>query len=1003
MGIVGVNTPGPKPIVKIASTLFAIALLVLLVPFCHGQTVPVAPQAPAAQTAPAPSAAAAVLTTSADEVSLDLSVHDKKNKIVLDLKPGDLTVTDNDAPVTLNNLHLVTGGSASGHMVTLVFDQLEGPVAKNARDIANKILKMAPRNGFSFAVMTVGSRLRLVQGFTADRQALGHAIDIATGEGEVQQGIAIAAVEKALLAEAQTGVDSSGKLVSVGDRSMAQMLAAAIEGSQRIVQDQHTRPALAGLLALARSQQQLLERKSIIYFTLGAQMDTTARDMMRTIVGAANRSGVSVYTVDMNGLGNETRNQLMTMSAIGSYNHINPVTNPGRGQPGDPAGAGAATMVARTMDRFEGKGIDAENNSPIALLASGTGGAYIDGQDNVKKPLERMFQDMTTYYEATYVPPIVDYDGKFRSIAVKPVRAGLTVRSKTGYFALPPGSGEGIRPFEAPLLKILSGTDLPTNLKFHAGILRLGDLPDGNTNTLVVEVPVSELEIKKDSHTNLFAARVSIVAQVKDLHGTVVEHFSEDIPRRGALESIDKAKAEVITLQRHFIAPPGEYILEAAILDHFSQEAAAVRGNFEIPQMPAGPSLSDLALVRRMNNVSEDSDSLEPMRYENARITPNISGEVPAGEKAVSVFFVVHPDPRATDPPALNLEVVRNGKPAGHMQLPVQKGSGSASFPYLATFQTSSFASGDYDVKTTITQGGKAMESDISFTVAGGQPAAGATGAAADANTQPAADANLGGALVISVPTNPVPAPSPEELKSIIEDARTRAVGYAQGLPNFMCVEVTNRSTDVTGTGRWKHQDTVVEMLTYLNKSETRTMLQVNGLPINGGRESMKGTFSSGEFGGVLNAVFQASSKADFQWKETDVLGGGTVQVFSYRVAKENASFTVTGNNKTTGENGVQITVGFHGQVFIDSATRSVRRITLEADDLPRDFNVHSTAVAVDYDYVVINSHDYLMPVSAVTNLKQGRHEAVLNEMEFKDYRRFGSNVKILGFTPVEK
>ena len=74
------------------------------------------------------------------------------------------------------------------------------------------------------------------------------------------------------------------------------------------------------------------------------------------------------------------------------------------------------------------------------------------------------------------------------------------------------------------------------------------------------------------------------------------------------------------------------------------------------------------------------------------------------------------------------------------------------------------------------------------------------------------------------------------------------------------------------------------------------------------------------------------------------------------------------------------------------------------ADDLPRNFPTHSTSITVDYDYVAINSHDYLMPVSAEMRLRQGHHEDILNTIEFRDYRRFGSNMRIVGgLTPDEK
>ena len=57
----------------------------------------------------------------------------------------------------------------------------------------------------------------------------------------------------------------------------------------------------------------------------------------------------------------------------------------------------------------------------------------------------------------------------------------------------------------------------------------------------------------------------------------------------------------------------------------------------------------------------------------------------------------------------------------------------------------------------------------------------------------------------------------------------------------------------------------------------------------------------------------------------------------------------------------------------------------------------------VDYDYVSINAHDYLMPVSAEVSLLEGRHEAMLNTIDFRNYKRFGSNMKILNYKPVEK
>ena len=91
-----------------------------------------------------------------------------------------------------------------------------------------------------------------------------------------------------------------------------------------------------------------------------------------------------------------------------------------------------------------------------------------------------------------------------------------------------------------------------------------------------------------------------------------------------------------------------------------------------------------------------------------------------------------------------------------------------------------------------------------------------------------------------------------------------------------------------------------------------------------------------------------------------------------------------------------------HGQIFIDSATHDIRRIIEVADSLPKNFFIEATSISVDYDYIAINSHDFLLPVKAQVGLKERGRKAMLNEIEFRDYRRFGSKTRItpLGQTP---
>jgi VWFA-related protein len=983
--------------------MFALLALLLFVPQSYAQTT--APQTSASK------AETPTIVSNVDEVTLDLVVHNKKNKPVLDLKPEDITVTDNGSAVKLSDLRLVTGRSGTEHQVTLLFDRLEPAAATNARAIAAKILKAIPADGFSFSVLSVGGRLRLLQGFTSDRVAVEKAIRAATERSEGITDDDAALPEKEVIAEAQTGTDSSGAHVNTKDRNAARIMLASLQESQRIVQDQHCPPSLAGLLALARTQSQIAGRKVVIFFEQGPQLDSNAKDMLYTIAGAANRSSVSIYAVDSNAVDEQAGEGLLATMAIGGVmatNRMNPPPTGAATRSAVPmAPAGSITAGADSLNRLETEGLAGYKN-PLAELAGNTGGAYIVASDNLKKLLQQLVEDTTTYYEASYVPPIQEFDGKYRPVAVRPVRAGIKVRSRAGYFALPPGPGSGMRPFEAPLMKLLSETQLPTDLKFHAAVLRLGELPDGNENVLVVEVPITEVETRDDPNSNLYSLHVSIVAQVKNKAGEVIQHFSEDVPRHASLDSKGSPGSEIITMQRPFLADPGQYVVEAAVLDRNSEKAGAQRMEFEIPSETAGPSLSDVAMVQHMEPLPAEMESTEPLHYGSSKVVPNLSGQMPHGAKNISFFFVVHPDSNSAEQPRLEMEVLKSNEQIAELPLQLRKTTGAASIPYLASVQSTSLSSGDYEVVERLVQGGKTTQRSVAFRIEGAALAS----AAAPENTsamQPISDdaevavafesqrpeigARAGRHLVItSLPEGTVSAPSADQLEAIVAGARKRALDYTATLPNFVCVEVTNRSVDQSGNGNWKHRDSLAELLSYHDNQESRTTLQINGKRSSLKRTELNTTWpiSVGEFGAMLKLVFAPASKTQFAWKEAVTLGDGTgtVQVLSYRVAHENATIDLSEGNNSIG-------VGFHGLVYIDRATSGIRRITLEADGLPRSFSMHAAAMTVDYDYVAISARDYLLPVRSTVSLQRGRKQIELNEISFRNYRRFASRTKI--------
>jgi len=453
----------------------------------------------------------------------------------------------------------------------------------------------------------------------------------------------------------------------------------------------------------------------------------------------------------------------------------------------------------------------------------------------------------------------------------------------------------------------------------------------------------------------------------------------------------------VISFVRHFNSPPGQYILEAVVTDHYSGKTGAQRIAFEVPNSTGAPSLSSLLLVRNTELFHPDDDPAEPLRHGNNRVIPNLSGQLLPNAKDVSVFFSAHSDPHAPEAASITLQVFFDGKPLGGQPMVSHPESGQEYSTFLSRFSISPPQDGLYEVKATLSQGAKTSEANTSFTLTG---SATATAGETAEGSSPLPETPKG-PLKITISSNPSSQPTPEEVKSILADATKYAMAYRDSLPNFMCEQVTDRSffrIYPDGTSGWSHKDKFTELLTYINHEENRVLLEMeqNGSTDQDNLGNPRGAVSAGEFGIALSGLFRPASKAEFQWKETGMLEDGVVQVFDYRVARENSTFVLRGSSDKV------ITVGYHGQVFIDNATRIVRRINQVVDDVPAKFPIQAVSVSVDYDYVVINNHDYMLPIGAQVTVKKSRHETDLNEIAYRDFRRFSSTSKII-FDPDQK
>ena len=696
--------------------------------------------------APAQQATGPTVRTTVDEVLLDMIVRDKKGKPITDLKPEDITVSDNGVKQTLTSFRLVTGSealTASGtktkldplrqiRLVTLAFEAMtEADQRKLARSAALDLIKGEQGTNVFYAVVTINTRLFVLQQFTTDKAALTKAIERATGgitsAGFASESDAIQAELKRNLGN-QNGADIAGNLLAAaqttasetvtnGGQALEAMLASVMLDMLRMdsgVASQGARLTINALRSLVDGQRNMPGRKSIIYFTWG-MYETPELDVpFQSLISTANRSNITFYSVDTRGVMTAAQN----LAAQGQLN-------------------GAAAASRTTMNRTEGAVTKAEimasDNAevsaranvqgPLRDLAESTGGFLIGDSNDLRVPLRHVNEEVSSYYEVSFNPGIQNYDGSFRKIAVAANRKDLVIHSRNGYFALPPEArAAGLLPFELPLLKAISdagasgGAMFRTGgLNFQTGAAVLQPKPEGTAVSVLMELPLSELQPKTVPGKTAFDVHCSFAALVKDAKGEVVQKFTRD---RAFQLTADQLKMGHFLDKMTVMLPPGKYTIEAAAMDRGSDKIGTQRSEFTVPGKSAGVAISSLLPMRSYTPNVKGLDPNEPFQFQGGSVVPTLDIGVRKAPNAVlRLFFTVYPEASIGSAPTVEIEFLQAGKSLTKVPMQLPPADAQGRIPYLMTIPAESIPSGNYEVRATARQGSTNAVSSTAITI----------------------------------------------------------------------------------------------------------------------------------------------------------------------------------------------------------------------------------------------------------------------------------------------
>jgi VWFA-related protein len=965
------------------------------------------------------------------EVMLDLVFRDKRGRLVRDIKREEVKVLDEGQLVDFASFRLVGGGEAESsaktggsgatsslpdplreiRLVSLLFEPMSLDPGRLAREAALDLVKEAAGRNVYFSVMVVRGKLRVLQPFTNDADLLKKAIDSVTGTTKNGTRTDFAAAE-AKLASIGGSLGQGGQFMQ-GDTSalvppnpgpgtnmagygaartelaLAQVLLTTINASEAIAREMQARPSVAALLALAREQGSLPGRKTIVYFSEGLQLTQSVQDQFDAVISASNRSNVSIYCVDATGLNATARNQqTATLIARSTQNNVNQLSGSSGGAVTTDQIKGVDTMLM---------GLSSNYQSPLNQLARKTGGFLITDSNDLRKPMGKIAEDISTWYEVSYAPKIDNFDGHFRKVTVEVTRPRVVVQGRSGYFALPPAVNKVANPHEAVLLKILSTQPLPRDLQYETNALRMRRDGNDQIGTVVFSIPTAGLQLEKGASPGVLSAKISAMVAAYDGSGKLVQKLFRDNDLEIPEERADAFRKQSVSLNTPFRLGPGKYNVDTLVMDRNSTHTGHTRTVLQIPASEGGPGLSQMVLVRRFEPAPGVAIQ-DPLRFQDTRIVPESTGVVPAGSPA-AVFFNIFPVTSGKqEASSLEIEIKRDGEDLGRfpMTLPADLGA-SPNMAYVSSLPEKSLTPGDYEMRAIFKQAGKEATETIRFLVDGEK----SSPALVAATTRALPASAVETPLKLLVSPEPIltasTAPGSAEQAQVLEAAKAYALNYGAMLPNFICLQLTHRYTDPTGREDWKPKDSLLEQLRYRDGHEDYSTLQINGKPSKLGSDELKGVTSSGEFGGLLKGLFAPESQTKFDWKGWAGENAQRQMVFTFAVPKATSFYRL---RDRAGSKGV-CTPGLHGLIYLDESTGRARRISVALDDIPRDFPVQESKLDVEFDNVRIGSEDFLLPSTATVRVRRGKRLLTRNEIRFREYRLYKTESSIQ-FDPVQ-
>ncbi len=388
---------------------------------------------------------------------------------------------------------------------------------------------------------------------------------------------------------------------------------------------------LSALETLAKMYREFPERKSLIYFSSGVTTTGTENNaQIRSTVDNANRSNMSIYTVDSRGL----------------------VALPPGGDASQRSG-GRAMFSGSAMMRQRGNFSGSQET--LTTLSNDTGGRMFADSNDLSLAMRQAQQDTRIYYVIGYISSNPEEDGKYRKIKVEVLQPDLKVKHRPGYFASK--SFKQLNKEERDL-QLQQAMDINKPFVDVPLILQADYFRNDDETTFV---PVS---IELDGDGLLFEekgknreSKFEFVAQVADEEGKITGVARDSVQIKLPAEKAERIRDGGIFYSTGFQLKSGSYKLKFLVRDNNTGKLGGFEQPLEVPAFDlTNLALSSIVLGNQLADIREEDRSVtregamrrfqrllryDPLVTGGRKVIPSI-GNVFVARQNVYVYFQVY-------------------------------------------------------------------------------------------------------------------------------------------------------------------------------------------------------------------------------------------------------------------------------------------------------------------------------------------------------------------------